>query len=446
MVEAADTPGGGTRSAALTIPGFVHDVCSAVHPMGAASPVFRSFPLSEFGVEWIHPPAPLAHPFLNGPAVLLHRSVEETGRGLGVDQQSYDKLMTPLVTHWETLASEFLRPIHFPRHPVQLAGFGLHAIRPAAAFARAKFRGQAARALFAGLAGHAILPLEKAGSAAFGLVLGMMAHAVGWPIPRGGSQSIPNALCAYLRSLGGTVVTGRRVENVDEFPRARAIVCDVTPRQLLRLAGYRFTASYRRALQRYRYGPGVFKVDWALRAPIPWADPACSRAATVHLGASLEEIATSERAAWQGGYVERPFLIVTQPSLFDPTRAPQGRHTAWAYCHVPNGSRETLVDEVESQVERFAPGFRQIILARHMFTAAGMEEHNPNLVGGDINGGAQDLSQLFLRPTRRFYRTSAKGIYLCSASTPPGGGVHGMCGYFAAKAVLEDEGAGRLGG
>ena len=431
-------PGGGTRSAELTVPGFSHDICSAVHPMGLGSPVLRSFPLAEFGLEWIHSPLPMAHPFTDGSVVLLHRSVDETARGLGADQQSYRKLMTPLVAHWETLLPELLRPIHFPAHALQLAGFGLHAIRPADVFANTRFQTRAARALFAGLAAHSILPLEKTGSTAFGLVLGMMAHAVGWPIPRGGSQSIANALCAYLRSLGGTIVTGRRVENVDEFPGARAIVCDVTPRQLLALAGHRFTASYRRALERYRYGPGVFKVDWALRAPIPWAAPACTRAATVHLGATLEEIAISERTAWQGGYVERPFLILAQPSLFDATRAPEGRHTAWAYCHVPNGSKETRVDEVESQVERFAPGFRQVILARHIFNAVGMEEHNANLVGGDINGGAQDLSQLFLRPTRRLYRTSAKGIYLCSASTPPGGGVHGMCGYYAAKAVLRD--------
>lgn len=438
VVEAADTAGGGTQSAALTIPGFVHDVCSAVHPMGIGSPAFRRFPLSDYGLQWIQPPAPLAHPLADGSAILLHRSVDETARGLGVDRQAYEKLMKPLVDHWDILSDEFLQPPHFPKHPLRLASFGFVALRPAKAFARATFQTEPARALFAGLAAHSILPLEKRGSTAFGLVLGMMAHAVGWPIPRGGSQSIANALCAYLQSLGGRVVTGKRVENVDEFEGARAILCDITPRQLLRIAGHRFTPGYCRTLKRYRYGPGVFKIDWALRAPIPWAAPTCSRAATVHLGSALDEIAASERAAWQGGYVDRPFLILAQPTLFDDTRSPLGRHTAWAYCHVPNGSRETLVDEVESQVERFAPGFRQIILARHMFTAAGMEAHNPNLVGGDINGGAQDLSQLFLRPTRRLYRTSAKGIYICSSSTPPGGGVHGMCGYFAAKAALAD--------
>lgn len=408
--------------------------------MGVGSPAFRSFPLAEFGVKWIHPDVPLAHPFPDAPAVLVSRSVEETASRLGQDGPAYQKLMQPLVRDWKPLSNEFLRPIHVPRHPVSLAGFGIRAIRSADTLARSVFQTHEARSVFAGLAAHAILPLEKVGSAAFGLVLGMMAHAVGWPIPRGGSQSIANALCTYLRSLGGTVVTGRRVENVDEFPRARVIVCDVTPRQLLGLAGHHFSVLYRRSLQRYRYGPGVFKLDWALAEPIPWADRSCSRAATVHLGASLEEIAASERAAWQGRYVDRPFIILAQPTLFDSTRAPAGQHTAWAYCHVPNGSRRTLVDEIESQVERFAPGFRQVILRRHMFTTATLEQHNANLVGGDINGGAQDLGQLFLRPGRRLYRTSAKRIYLCSASTPPGGGVHGMCGFYAAKTVLEDLG------
>jgi phytoene dehydrogenase-like protein len=311
-------------------------------------------------------------------------------------------------------------------------------MRAAEPFARSTFQATAARGLFAGLAGHSMLPLERPFSAAFGLILGMMGHAAGWPIPRGGSQSVANALCAFLRSLGGEVITGRRVENVDEFPQARAIVCDVGPRQLLKLAGHRFSPSYRRALKKYRYGPGVFKVDWALSAPIPWRSPACFEAATVHLGATLEEIAACERAAWTGEYSERPFLILAQPSLFDETRAPSGKHTAWTYFHVPNGSGESFIDEVETHVERFAPGFRQVIIGRHIYTARGLEQHNPNIVGGDINGGAQDLAQLFLRPTRRLYRTSAKDIYICSASTPPGGGVHGMCGFYAAKAVLDD--------
>ncbi len=311
-------------------------------------------------------------------------------------------------------------------------------MRSAAGFAQTRFGSEAARALFAGLAAHSILPLEKPFTAAFGLVFAMTAHAVGWPIPRGGSQSIANALCSYLRSLGGEIVTGRRIDSVDEFPDARAIVCDVTPRQLLKLAGHRFSRSYTRALEKYRYGPGVFKVDWALHKPIPWKAAACSKAATVHVGGSLEDIAASERAHLSAAIADRPFVLMAQPSLFDDTRAPRGKHTAWAYCHVPNGSREDLTDRIEDQIERFAPGFRQVILARHISDAAEMERYNANLIGGDINGGAQDVSQQFLRPTRRLYRTSAKGVYICSASTPPGGGVHGMCGYYAARAVLRD--------
>jgi phytoene dehydrogenase-like protein len=364
--------------------------------------------------------------------------VEQTAAALGVDGRAYKRMMQPLVDHWESLIDEFLRPVHVPKHPFQMAMFGIEAMRPAQSFASARFQTEQACALFGGFAAHSILPLSKPFSAAFGLVLGLLAHAVGWPIPRRGSQSITDALCGYLRALGGDVVSGRRVDNVDEFTGVRAIVCDVTPRQLLALAGHRFTPSFNRALERYRYGPGVFKVDWALDRPIPWKAASCGEAATVHIGGSLAKIAASEEGAWTGAYVERPFIILAQPSLFDPTRAPQGQHTAWGYCHVPNGSRETMINEVEQQIERFAPGFRRIILARHMFTAASMEQHNPNLVGGDINGGAQDFGQLFIRPTRKLYRTPAKDIYICSASTPPGGGVHGMCGYNAAKAVLKD--------
>jgi phytoene dehydrogenase-like protein len=440
VFEAQDTAGGGTRSEELTEPGFVHDVCSAVHPLAVGSPAFESFPLAEHGLEWIHPPAPLAHPLDDGSAVLMHRSVDETAAELGVDRDAYKKLMAPLAQRWDTLGAEFLQPLHFPKHPLQLGGFGLKAIRSAEGFARNRFRSEAARALFAGLAAHSILPLEKPVTAAFGLVFAMTAHAVGWPIPRGGSQSIANALCSYLSTLGGEVVTGRRVDNVDEFTGARAIVCDVTPRQLLKLAGHRFSRPYARRLEKYRYGPGVFKVDWALREPIPWKAAACAQAATVHLGGGLEDIAASERAPWRNEIAGRPFVLLAQPSLFDPTRAPDGKHTAWGYCHVPNGSREDVTDRIESQVERFAPGFRRTILARQVFDTVAMERHNANLVGGDINGGSQDLAQQFLRPTRRLYRTSARGIYICSASTPPGGGVHGLCGYYAAQAVLKDLG------
>jgi len=348
-------------------------------------------------------------------------------------------MMDPLVDHWDPLISEFLQPlIHMPRHPFRLAGFGLQGLRPAESYALAHFATERARTLFAGLAAHSILPLSKMVSTAFGLVLGMLAHAVGWPIPRGGSQSIANALCAYLRSLGGEVITGRQIGNVDEFQGVRAILCDVTPRQLLTIAGHRFPAPFKRALERYRYGPGVYKMDWALREPIPWKAAECRMAATVHIGGSLAEIVHSESAAWDANHVDRPFIILVQPSLFDGTRAPAGHHTAWAYCHVPNGSSAPMSEEIENQIERFAPGFRDTVLARHIFTPASFEQYNPNLIGGDINGGAGDLSQLLVRPTSRLYRTPAKDIYLCSASTPPGGGVHGMCGYGAAKAALND--------
>ena len=443
VFEQADLLGGGTRTAELTLPGYLHDVCSAVHPLGVGSPILKTFPLADYGLEWIHPPQPLAHPFDDGSALLLHRSVAETARVLGEDGAAWRRVMDPLVDHWEQLIAEFLQPlIHVPKHPLRLSAFGLQGLWPAGSYARANFATGRARTLFAGLAAHSILPLSKMVSTAFGLVLGMLAHGVGWPVPRGGSQSIANALCAYLRSLGGEVITGRPVRNIDElrnqFPGVRAILCDVTPRQLLTIAGDRFTAPFRRALERYRYGPGVYKVDWALRDPIPWKAAECSLAATVHIGGSLAEIVHSESAAWDGQHVDRPFIILAQPSLFDSTRAPAGNHTAWAYCHVPNGSSEPMIDQIENQIERFAPGFRETVLARHIFTPASFEQYNPNLVGGDINGGAGDLSQLLVRPTTRLYRTPAKDIYLCSASTPPGGGVHGMCGYGAAKAVLHD--------
>lgn len=437
VCEAAKTIGGGTRSAELTLPGFVHDICSAVHPLALASPFFHTLPLAEHGLQWIHPTAPVAHPLDDETAVVVERSVEATAETLGRDGVAYRKLMGRLVADWNKLVPALLGPLRLPRHPLALARFGLPALRSAYQLAQARFEGERARALFAGMAGHSMLPLERRPSAAFGLVLGVTAHAVGWPVPGGGSQQIAEALASYLRSLGGEIITESPVESVDELPPARAVLCDVTPRQLLRIAGHRFSPNYRRQLERYRYGPGAYKVDWALDGPIPWKATECGRAATVHLGGSLEEIAASERAAWQGEWAENPFVLLAQPSLFDPTRAPPGKHTAWAYCHVPNGSGFNMTEVIENQVERFAPGFRRRVLARHVMPPAELERHNANLVGGDINGGVQDLSQLFLRPTRRLYLTSARGLYICSSSTPPGGGVHGMCGYFAAQAALD---------
>ena len=437
--EAKDTIGGGARSAALTLPGFVHDVCSAIHPLGAGSPFFRTLPLAEHGLAWIQPPAALAHPFDDGTAAVLERDVTATSETLGPDATAYGQLMAPLVTAWETKLSEaVLGPLQWPRHPLVLLRFGLRALRSARGLAERHFTGEPARAFFGGLAAHAIMPLERSLTAAFGLVLGILGHTVGWPLPRGGAQQITNALASYLRTLGGEIVTDAPVHALEDLPPARVVLCDVTPRQLLRLAGHHLPLSYRHQLARYRYGPGVFKIDWALDGPIPWTAAACARAGTLHLGGTLAEIATSERAAWYGRQAERPFVLVAQQSLFDATRAPAGKHTAWAYCHVPHASTQDMTERIERQIERFAPGFRDRILARSVLPPARLEHYNPNYIGGDINGGVQDLWQLFTRPALRRipYTTPLPGVYICSSSTPPGGGVHGLCGYFAARAAL----------
>jgi phytoene dehydrogenase-like protein len=438
VLEAADTVGGGARSAELTLPGFVHDVCSAIHPLGVASPFFRTLPLAEHGVEWIDPPAALAHPFDDGTAVVLERSPEAVVTGLGEDETRWRRLFAPLARGVEPLLEDVLAPLHLPSHPLVLARFGARAALPATALARLCFRGARARGVFAGLAAHSMLPLERPPSAAFGLMLGLLAHSVGWPFPRGGSQRLSDALASHLRSLGGELETGRRVTSLAELGETRPVLLDVTPRGLLALAGDRLPTRYRRRLEGYRYGPGVFKLDWALDAPIPWLAEECGRAGTVHLGATLEEIAASEAAACRGEIAERPYVLLAQQSLFDPTRAPTGRQTAWAYCHVPNGSTVDMTERIEAQVERFAPGFRERILARSALGPAEIERYNENYVGGDINGGAATLSQLFTRPVARLspYTTPLPGVFLCSASTPPGGGVHGMCGYHAARAAL----------
>lgn len=435
VFEAAERAGGGLRSEQLTLPGFVHDVCSAVHPLALSSPFFRRLRLEEKGLEWVFPPVPLAHPLDDGSAVLLHRSVRETAENLGRDAAGYRELVAPWAENWEALAEALLRPLPLPPRPLAFVRFGLHALRSAATAAR-RFEGERARALLAGLAAHSMLPLERALTAGFAWVLATSAHAVGWPLAAGGSQAIADALVACLRELGGEVVTGRFVSSLAEIPAARLVLFDLTPRQLLALAGERLPPRFRRRLERYRYGAGAFKVDWALAEPIPWRAAECRLAGTVHLGGSFAEIAASERAAWEGRIAERPFVLLVQPSLFDPRRAPPGKHTAWAYCHVPNGSTVDMLARIEAQIERFAPGFRDCVIARSALSPAELQRHNPNLVGGDINGGAATLAQAFLRPTWRLYSTPAKGLYLCSASTPPGGGVHGMCGYFAALAAL----------
>lgn len=440
VLEASNEVGGGMRTAELTLPGFWHDVCSTVHTLGVASPFFRSLPLADYGLEWIYPPVALAHPLDDGQAALVGRTTLDTAATLGKDGKAYRRLFDFLVRDWEKILEDMLGPLPLPpRHPLADIRFGLAALLPARTLAQAWFRTSLGRAFFGGLAAHAILPVEKPATAAFGLMLGMLAQAVGWPVARGGSRQVGAALAAHLQSLGGEIETGCEVKSLDELPSTRAILMDVTPRQLLRIAGERLPAGYHRQLARYRYGPGVCKVDWALSGPIPWKAAGCSQAGSIHLGGTLEEISASEEAVWRNDHPERPYTIVVQASLFDPSRAPQGQQTAWAYCHVPNGSTLDMTARIEAQVERFAPGFRDLILARSTKNAAAMEAYNPNYVGGDINGGVQDLSQLFTRPTPRVvvpYATPVKGLYLCSSSTPPGGGVHGMCGVHAAYAAL----------
>jgi phytoene dehydrogenase-like protein len=426
--EAAAQIGGGARTAELILPNFLHDLCSSIHPMAACSPCFEQFPLAQYGLEWIHPGVPVAHPLDDGTAVLLDRSIDRTAANLGSDGEAWRLLMEPLVEAWPRIRHDALGPLlRVPRHPLLMARFGLHALRPARALAERQFRGERARALFAGIAAHSMLPLEARPSAAVGLVLAICAHTTGWPLPRGGSQRISNALAGYLHSLGGKILTESPVTGLPDAP---IVMCDVGPRQLLALAGDRFPASFRRSLERFRYGPGAYKIDWALDGPIPWRAGKCGRAGTVHVGGTLEEI-----AAWESRFEGRPFVLLTQPSLFDPSRAPNGMHTAWGYCHVPNGSTMDMTEAIESQVERFAPGFRGRIVARHVLTPEGLERRNPNLVGGDVGGGAMTLRQTLFRPTRMLYRTPLKGVYLCSASTPPGGSVHGMCGYHAVRGI-----------
>ncbi len=438
VLEGSDTVGGGCRSEELTLPGFVHDTCSTVHALALASPFLSSLPLAEHGLELVHPAAPLAHPLDDGSAVVLERSVDETARGMGPDVDSYRKLFDPLVRTAPELMREILGPLRPPRHPLVMARFGPSALRSTVGLARSRFQGQRAPALLAGCSAHSMLSLRSPASAAFGIVLMVAAHRVGWPVARGGSQRLADALASHLRSLGGEIDTGRWVQSLDEVAGARATLVDVTPRQLVRLAGDRLPERYARRLGRYRYGPGVFKLDWALDGPIPWTAPEAARAGTVHVGGTLDEIAASEHAAVRGEHHERPFILLVQSSLFDDTRAPVGKHTAWAYCHVPHGSTRDMTDAIEAQVERFAPGFRDRILARSISPPVELERQNANLVGGDVNGGIQDIRQLFTRPRAHHvpYATPVPGLYLCSSSTPPGGGVHGMCGYFAARAAL----------
>ncbi len=436
VLEAQAPPGGAARTMELTLPGFKHDFGSAVYPLGAGSPFFSSLPLGSHGLEWIHSPAPLAHPLDDGTAVMLERSLDQTSRSLGIDGKACDQLMRPFVERWKKFAPQILGPVSFfPKSPLLMARFGMLAVQSAHSVAR-RFRDQRTRALFAGLAAHSFLSLDEPLSAAFGILMAVSAHAVGWPIPRGGAQSITTALCGVLASCSGKLRTSAPVENLTALSSYDLTLCDLTPRQLLKVGGRRFSESFKQQLAGYRYGAGVCKVDYALNAPIPWTATDCSRAATVHLGGSFEEIAESEKAVRTGHLPDRPFVLLAQPSLFDSSRAPAGKHTAWAYCHVPNGSNVDMLQKLEDQIERFAPGFRDCILARRVFSPAALESMDANLVGGDIGGGILDIRNFLFRPTRRLYATSAPDIYICSSSTPPGGGVHGMCGYHAAKMAL----------
>jgi phytoene dehydrogenase-like protein len=441
VLEANATIGGGARSAELTLPGFLHDVCSAVHPLAAGSPFFTTLPLERSGLMWIQPEIPLAHPLDDGSAACLHQDIDRTAEQLAGDSRAYRRLMKPLVPHWENLANEFLQPmLHLPRHPVILAHFGILGLCPTTLLAKFLFKNEPARALFAGIAAHSFLPLEAPVSSAFGLVLGLAGHVVGWPIPRGGSKQIANALANHLRELGGKIQINRRIENLDDLPKSRAVLLDVSVWEFLRIAGNQLPSAYRRRLESFRHGPGIFKIDYALSEPVPWKAEVCRLAGTIHLGGGIDQIAAAERDVARGKIPERPFTLVVQQSLFDETRAPKGHHTLWAYCHVPFDCKMDMSEKIESQIERFAPGFLDCILARHKLSAADLGRSNPNLAGGDISGGATNLMQLIARPilSPTPYRTPLHGVYLCSASTPPGGGVHGMCGYHGARAAARD--------
>lgn len=448
VFEANDTCGGGARTATLTLPGFHHDVCSAVHPLGASSPAFAELGIERYGLEWLHPEVTVAHPFEDGSAGILHRSLERTTADLGTDGPAYRALVSPFVDRWADLAPDLLGPItRIPKHPLLMARFGLAARRSASGLARSNFRDAHTRALFAGIAAHASLPLRQPLTAAFGLLLAAAGHAAGWPFAKGGSQAITDALLRQLREHGGEVVTNYPVHALGQLPEARAVLFDVTPKQLLAIAGEQFNWLYRKQLQRYRYGTAVFKLDYALSGPVPWKSDACRRAGTVHIGGDLAEISRSEWEVAHGLLPERPFVLAAQQSLFDPTRAPAGQHTFWAYCHVPLGSPFDMRERIEAQIERFAPGFRDLILARHVTNPARLEAEDANHIGGDISGGSPGGLQLFFRPGYRLnpYTTGAPAIYLCSSSTPPGPGVHGMCGYWSAKAAMRElEGAPKL--
>ncbi len=438
VIEAEDEIGGGTRSAALTLPGFIHDVCSAVHPLGVGSPAMRNLPLEQHGLRWLHPEVALAHPLDGGAAGVVRRDLTSTVEGLGVDGEAWRRHIGGPAVAWDRLAPMLLRPLpQVPAHPLLLGRFGLAALPPAGFLGRRWFDDEPARALFAGSAAHAFLPLEHVLTSSFALLLLASAHAGGWPVAEGGSQRIADALASLLVSLGGRIETGRRVTSMDDLPSASAVLFDLPPRAVARIAGDRFSSRYRARLERFRPGPGAFKIDYALDGPVPWSNEDCRRAGTVHVGGTAAQVAQAERTVASGQHSDRPFVLVAQQSIIDPSRAPAGKHTLWAYCHVPNGSTVDMTEAIESQIERFAPGFRDLVLARHVATPAWFQEHNASYLGGDIAGGAHDGLQLLFRPViGRPYRTPDPMLFICSASTPPGGGVHGMCGLHAAETAL----------
>jgi len=440
VYEASDTIGGGTRTKELTKTGFLHDVCSAVHPTAAGSPHFQTLPLEKFGLEWVQPAYPLAHPLENGEAIIAHRSLEMTAEQFGADKKAFIDLFDPFVSNWESISKDLFAPLRFPNHPFLMARFGWFGLHSANNLA-GRFKTKKAKAYLAGHAAHSILPFNYLGTAAFGLVLGSSVHSVGWPVAKGGSHKITNALASYFKSLGGEIETGRRIKNLDELPSAKAVLLNIAPKQFIELAGDKMPGKYRKKLSKFTYGPGVFKLDYALSEPVPWTNPECKKAGSLHLGGTYQEIATSERAVWNNEHPEKPYVLIAQPTVFDPSRAPEGKHILWAYCHVPNGSTKDMTEIIENQIERFAPGFRNTIIAKTSMNTADFEKYNPNYVGGDINAGAQSVTQLFTRPVARLspYTTPIDGVYLCSSSTPPGGGVHGMAGFHAASKALSKE-------
>ncbi len=440
VLERNHTVGGATRTEERTLPGFRHDTGSAIHPLAFASPYLKTLPLGEHGLSWVFPDIPFGHALAGGEAVVCHREVRDTAAGLGRDEKTYNRMMRKLVIQWEKIENDLLGPLTWPSHPLTLADFGWKALMPADRFSRWMFRGQPARTLFMGAAAHAIMPLNWLGTASFGLVLMALAHRTGWPFPKGGAGELTRAMAAYFIAAGGEVVCNETVTDLEALPDARIILLDMTPDQILRLKHNGLSAGYSRALDAYSYGAGVCKVDWALSEPVPFLNQGLRKAGTVHFGETPAEIARAESDVFSGKISERPYVLFAQHSVFDPSRAPEGRHTAWAYCHVPLGSDADASAAIESQIERAAPGFRECIIGRSVMRTTHLEQWNPNLVQGDINGGRQDLTQLFTRPTKKLrpYRTSRGNLYICSSSTPPGGGVHGMCGFHAAEVALRD--------